>query len=371
MEVQLHASGATAEKAVEQLKARRKTAIAKLKELKAEEGSIRVANTVIMRTFNSEFAPGSPGEGIVPGPTGGDLLPLVPTPAGGGFVPAPGATVPPPATPPATEPVPPILPIHFACSVAAPGDSPRPAIELAPAASTAPLTAPPATTSAPPSVAIPTLPVPPPAGFTVPPAGFATPWVPSSPLSIPLDAATTLRAEWRLTTSDPDGMALAGESLREKLAAARVFGDDNPWCLDAYSVPSFTYRSPGQAAPTYARVVKNGFTLSFVGALSDTDRKMALAAAMTAARRNADELAEIAGGRIGDLCSLSNCVSNGSTFEPPVISSSVPSRIPSFVRIPVPQANQSEVVSQSPDLPEFSVQVFLNYRLLNKNPVNP
>ena len=264
LEVQLHASGAMAEKAVEQLKARRKTAIAKLKELKAEEGSIRVANTVIMRTFNSEFAPGSPGEGIVPGPTGGDLLPLVPTPAGGGFVPLPGATVPPPATPPATEPVPPILPIHFACSVAAPGDSPRPAIELAPAASTAPLTAPPATTSAPPSVAIPTLPVPPPAGFTVPPAGFATPWVPSSPLSIPLDAATTLRAEWRLTTSDPDGMALAGESLREKLAAAAFSAMTIRGALMPIQYPVSLTDRRGKAAPTYARVVKNGFTLSFV-----------------------------------------------------------------------------------------------------------
>jgi len=313
LEVQLHAGGATAEKAVAQLKTRRNAAIAKLKELKAEEGSIHFANTALTRNNNSGIMPGLPT--ITPTPAWGPapangppMIPLIPE------VPQ-GAPEPAPLNP---------FPSTAFTGNSAPGEAIQPAIEVVP-----------------PTVA----------------PSYPTPAASESGVT----AATTLRAQWRLTTSDPDGIALAGESLRAKLAAAHVFGEENPWCVDSNVVPN--YLPPGVIGSTYFRVVKDGFALSFVGKLSDEQRKTAMAAAMAEARRRAKELAEIAGGRIGDLCSVSSHISNGATFEPPLS--------PSSVIITGPQASHSEVVSQSPDLPEFTVEVSLAYRLLGKTATNP
>ena len=80
LEVQLRATGATAEKAVEQLKTRRKAAIAKLKDLKAEEGSVRFTSTVLTRNATPGYGP--PGSGTpVPGysPPSGYTLPPTPS----------------------------------------------------------------------------------------------------------------------------------------------------------------------------------------------------------------------------------------------------------------------------------------------------
>ena len=346
LEVQLHASGATAEKAVELLKTQRKAALAKLKDLKAEEASIHFTNTALTRMANYGTTPSAPygvtpSTGTIPAPAGG-----LPPPV---FVPAvPSENVP--------EPAPPTLPPAFSFT-SAPGDVATPAIELAPPTTTPRASKPLGTgtaTSAPASYPATGAAVAP--GYT-PPGGYGKPT--PYPFSVQFDAATTLRAEWRITTSDPDGIALAGESLRERLIAARVFGEANPsYPVVTGATPSLPFYGPSSAypAPTYPRT-SNGFTLFFVGTLGDAQRKTAMAAAVSKARQRAAELAEIAGGRIGDLCSASS--DTDSPFAP------------SYTVISFPRADQAEVVSQSPDLPELTVQTTLNYRFLSKTPANP
>jgi len=172
---------------------------------------------------------------------------------------------------------------------------------------------------------------------------------------------TTLRAEWRLTTSDADGIALAGESLREKLVAAHVFGEDNPWRVVSIPVPN--YVPSGVASPTYARFADGGFTLSFVGVLSDVQRKAALAVAMAQARQRAAELAEIAGGRIDELSFAENDTNHSISVGSPYT--------PTTDMVSFPRSNRSEMVSPSPDLPECTVRITLSYRLLAKTLTNP
>ncbi|MGO9114762.1 MAG: SIMPL domain-containing protein [Thermoguttaceae bacterium] len=338
LEVQLHASGATAEKAVEQIKTGRKAALAKLKDLNVEEGSIRFTNTVI--------APNT-DPGYVPLPAG-FLPPTESAPADGTFVPRIA-----PKSPPTL--VPPLAP----ASTSASSETTRPVIELGPPASTAPATIspalPPVASGLAPSTGLP--------GYTYA-SGTVTSANPSSSEGS-LTAATTLRAEWRLTTSDPDSIALARESLREKLTAAHVFGESNPWCMvpTGTTAPAPNYMPQAYSSPTYARLANVGFTLYFVGTLSEPQRKAAMTVAMTKAQQRAAELAETAGGRLGDLCSASSDINQGMLIEPP---------FPSVSGMTLfPRADQSEVVSQSPDLPEFTVRITLNYRLSCKNPANP
>ncbi len=370
LEVQLHGSGATAEKAVELLKAGRKLAMAKLKDLKAEEASIHFTNTALTRMANYGLYPSVPSTvplpgGAFPAPAGGPPL-LSPIPA------APSESVP--------EPAPTTLPPAFSY-ISAPGDTARPGGELAPPTTAPrasappsgfsvtpgygpPTTTPPATGAAPATSSPASSPMPGPAvpPMYTPPGGYGKPT--PYPFSVQFDAATTLHAEWRITTSDADGIALAGESLREKLIAARVFGEVNPPypIVPGMTTPS-PYCTPSYPAPTYARIGNGGFTLFFVGTLGDAQRKTALAAAVSKAQQRAAELAEIAGGRIGDLCSASSDISHAMTTDP--------SFAPSYTVISFPRADQAEVVSQSPNLPECTVQTILNYRLLSKNPASP
>jgi hypothetical protein len=166
------------------------------------------------------------------------------------------------------------------------------------------------------------------------------------------NASTTIRAEWRLTTDDPDAIALAGESLRAKLENAHVFGTRGP-----------VYRPTAYAYALTADTADSQFILSFVGVLSDSQRKAATSAAMTKARRRTAELAEIAGVGLADACSISSIVSQPLVRVGPVVVSS-----PCNTLIPVP--DQSEVVSLSADLPEVTVTVTINCPVVSKSPSN-
>ncbi len=267
LEVRLHARGETADKAVEQLNARRKSATAELKELKAEEASVHFTNTVLtpglMPTYSAPV--------LTPfGPTPPSTTPTLTRPAPTS-IPVPSAPYSPsPATAP-TIPLPPAAPdgatIHF---ISVPDERTAPVPGSLPAV-------PPAT--APATYTPPTLP---------PGWAAATPApVPNGPaeFNAGVDASTILRAEWRLTTSDPDDIALAGESLRAKLAAAGMFAQSNP----SYPMPA------RYGIQSYGRMTDAGFTLSFVACLSDAQRKAAMTAALAKARQRAAELAEVAG----------------------------------------------------------------------------
>ena len=392
LEVQLQTSGATAEKAVEQLKARRTARIAKLKDLKAEEGSIHFTNTVLTRNAILGSVP-SP---CYPPPAG--TAPFLP----GGFAPptvVPPAELAPPTLVPQSAPEPPpiLLPSAAPSSSSDPSETTRPVVEATPPTGTPPAGTPPATTpaltpaiprpvelSAPPprTTFAPALTpaVPNPGGLSTPAApptlpmlkpvapATPTPLEPPSGDSVPtpsdggFSATTTLRAEWRLTASDPDGIALAGEALREKLVAAGIFGVSHSRspCLVPTTTP---YGMPADTTVyTYTTVANGGFTLSFVGTLSDARRKAALTVATNKARQRAAELADIAGGRLGDLWSVESDIHHPTTGDRPFDTNDV---------ISFPRADQPEVVFQSPDLPEFTVRVTLTYRFVSKNATNP
>ena len=367
LEVQLHAGGATAEKAVEQLKARRLAALAKLKELKAEEGSIRFTNTVLTRNTNWGAVP-SPG---YPPPTG--TTPFLP----GGFAPPnalpPAESAPPILVPQSAPEPPPMLPSAAPSSTADPSETTRPVVELSPPAGTTPpaTTSPartPATPPGPAGLSAPAAPATLPVLKPVAPAATAPDGPPSgylvpTPSDGSLSAATTLRAEWRLATSDPDGIALAGEALREKLVAAGIFGASNSRsrCLVPTTTP---YGMPADTTVyTYTTVANGGFTLFFVGALNDAQRKAALTVATNKARQRAAELADVAGGRLGELWSVESDIHHPTTREGPFD--------PTNDLISFPRADNPETAFQSPDLPEFKVHVTLTYRFLSKNATSP
>jgi hypothetical protein len=202
---------------------------------------------------------------------------------------------------------------------------------------------------------------------TAPPSGYA----PETPGTVPIgpptvnagefDASTTLRAEWRLTTSDPDAIALAHESLRAKLAAAGVFGASNPGgpvpTSPYYSSPSSPYGSSRYIASTF----DGGFTLSFVARLSDAQRKGAIAAAIAKAKDRGSELAEAAGGRLGKIWSVTSDVNNELTGMATVLG-------PTTGTVVFPRTNDTEAASPTPDLPEFTVRVSVNYVLVRPTP---
>ncbi len=334
LEMRIQASGETAEKAVEQLKERKKAAIAKLKELKAEEGSVRFANTVIGTRI--EYAP---IEGV-----------RFPTPFGPPQILAPSEAPVAPTTIPAVPSRP-----YFPLPETTPGSSPpttTPAIPSPPLAPSqlnpAPAPATPSTSSTsdsgspPPQVLETSLPVvapttgrttyTPPTYYPASPPSTNAPTAPASPsTTIPgptlepipeasetkSEAYATLHAEWRITTNDPDAIALTGESIRAKLADSHILGADNPSSPVVTTVlPSYGYNYPTPATGIIRGPCGSWFKLSFVGHISDAQRKAATAAAMRKARQRAAELAEVAGMRLGEEGSISSEVNSDFIVSP-------------------------------------------------------
>ncbi len=140
------------------------------------------------------------------------------------------------------------------------------------------------------------------------------------------------------------------------------------------TVPAFSYAPSGfssYAPPGYYTapysVANGGFSLSFVGTLSDARRKAALAAAVAKARQHATELAEVAGGRIGDLWSAVSDTNHTGGCD---VMRAEPFIATTGMEM-FPRADQAEVASQSPDLPEFTVHVHLAYRFSSKTTLQP
>ena len=156
-------------------------------------------------------------------------------------------------------------------------------------------------------------------------------------------------------------MALTGEHLRDKLSAAKVFGE-----LDsAYSVRAMV--APYAMPPSYFRPISDCpfsgvFTLSFVGRLSDAQRKTALAAALGRSRQRATELAEAAGTSLGQPRNVSCEIGVLSIIEQSIILGQS-NAITQF-----PRMDESETSAPTPNLPEFTVRVNGDFTLLPKSP---
>lgn len=173
------------------------------------------------------------------------------------------------------------------------------------------------------------------------PLGYGqTPAVAPPPSSPPVRlyvTSLTLKAEWPLEGKTAEQLMVGGESLQDKILAADVGGiksalkdlspeeqqalaqalavvatrsvlpapysPSSPYALEGYGSPA---PYPGSCAPTF----------QYVGVISKDQRKTAFATAYARAKRNAEELAEGAGVRLGGLASLSGGVPN---FSPPVL----------------------------------------------------
>jgi hypothetical protein len=167
-------------------------------------------------------------------------------------------------------------------------------------------------------------------------------------------ATADLRAEWRIASRDPDAIALVGESLREKLIAANLFG---PPCINQaaiYPTPSLSpilSPYPPLALPFNAA----SFRLFYVGTAGVAERKTAMAAAFARAKNRGIELAEAAGCSLGRISNASRDV-NGDTVQ--VISSEVPN-------LSYSRTTDTESTSPTPDLPEIVIRLSVNYTIVH------
>jgi len=378
---EIQVSGKTAEQAVQRLQAQRETAMAKLKELGAEEDSIHgtpasvARNSSVQPGYYSPYSPSGcpcPPSGYSP-PSTSTMTPFGPA----------SAPIPPTYVPVGTHPPP------------APTISSPPASVSAPVSSTY---APPGLTPASPGTVdssvlasplpndpIGTRPQLPPAVYPNPspqfrPGGDASSGSGVNPLnsqptqpapgyfrdSIPLlyVARTTLTAKWPINANKPDDIALVMERLREKLVSAKLDGNDvgQPPVASSTSTPPSLY--PNAAMPQMASpsgyCVPGGFgrsddlQLMCIGELSKSERKNAWAAAMTKAKEQAAELAEAAGCHLGPMASVSGNLGVGSCGCP--VAPMVTYRS-GFA------PHEDEVVLFSPDLPEMAASITVQYQI--------
>jgi uncharacterized protein YggE len=386
-QMQLRAQGKTVEQALERLKARREEAIAKLKTLKADEGSVSSGNPSIYKGpwpyYGVPMAYGVPA--AVTAPAQQPYLPptYAPStntgPSYGVPTPAPPALSPSPYTPSTpANPVPsPLVP-----GVSLPGLTPSPPSEsdpprptpITPPPSALPSTPPPswdpytprpsfATPAAPPAVQMPSTPpmLMPPTPPTVAP--------PTSPPTF-VTASMTLAAQWRLEGETLEQILIAAESLQERIAIADVPGNRAATPLPseerepaeqgntsgAYPGTPLNMPVPYYAPPTQSCTSAAG-PFVYVAKLSDSERKKALAEAFEQAKRQAAELAEAAGSGLGSIASLDR-ESGPYIVDLPTYNS------PGYSFPTAVGSDQNEAVAASPDALAFAVRVRVSFHLL-------
>ncbi len=183
-------------------------------------------------------------------------------------------------------------------------------------------------------------------------------------------ASTTLRAEWPLPPAGegPERLAAAAAEIQEKVGSADL-ASAGPQKLSAeeqelIEEAQMGLTPPGPAGQLYPAQPSSGWTTApagpafvFVAALSDAQRKAALADACARAKQDAAELAEAAGMQLGPITSLNrNTMYN---FSPNVFSSDE-GEGPS----PLKKSSEFEAVAANADGLEFSIGVSVSYRLL-------
>jgi hypothetical protein len=325
MQAEIRCYGSTAAAALKNLKAARNAATAQLKRLNADAASVcfsapRVGMPqAVVATPIQGYAIPSPS--YSPGPTVAPMDTPVETPAPGTAVPlTPAPSLPaPPAAGPATSadlvPIQAVVePVQFQPPVAAPVAKPRPSL---------------------------------------------------------LVASATLKAEWSLQGADADAVVAAAETIRKKVLAADLSGskaardrlspeeqelaEETESRIPRPVDPSMPPSSPFDVKPVPMFV--------YVAVLPDKQRKAMLADACAAAKRNAAELADAAGMRLGPIASLQGGFSNsflvGRNFGQDSTSSLMTS------------CNDRETVAAAPDGIEFVCEVHANYRLLPAGQAGP
>jgi uncharacterized protein YggE len=213
---------------------------------------------------------------------------------------------------------------------------------------------------------------PPPA---TPPPVEVRPAPPSMKPQLPplLVASTTLRAEWPLEKADPEQLAAAVTAIREKVKLADLTGGKATKGLSSEeqelleeaqmgltqpsSAPSWT---PGPYSAMVGPQSPGGPVFVFVAVLSDTERKDALARAVAEAKKDAAELAEAAGMKLGAITSL------GRNTNPYQYAWAAPTYYGPDDNGPSPLTRRSEfeAVAVSADSLEFSIAVSVSYQLL-------
>ncbi len=293
----IQASGKTPEGAVKLLQIQRDAALPKLKELGAQGDSIHSTPVALATGYPQAYNPyyTAPVYGTPATPYYAPPAPANYGPPAMNYDPPPGGESTPAAAPSYPTPAPNLVPSSTVPPDGSGGESSPQAEPVAPPATYAASTLPPpsypstvnvsgvATDSEndisspfqPPAAA--------PAIITAPPPGIAVPApapaVPREPAPVFI-AQTILTAEWPIGAGKPDEMALNVEKLRKKLVAT----------LDL--------------AQALQRV--------YVGELSQSDCKTALAAATAKAKDQAAALAEAAGCHLGPLASVSAEFQDGS-----------------------------------------------------------
>ena len=171
-------------------------------------------------------------------------------------------------------------------------------------------------------------------------------------------AATTLKAEWPLQGVDADAIVAAAEAIRQQATAADLTGskatrdqlspEERELAEEAEMGPprppvdpSSPWASPSGSSPMP--------TFFYVAVLSDKQRKAMLADACAAAKKDAAELAEAAGIKLGRIANLQGSFSD---FDMQSAATMFPSR------------NEREAVATTPDGLAFVCAVHISYYVL-------
>jgi uncharacterized protein YggE len=226
-------------------------------------------------------------------------------------------------------------------------------------------------------------------GYAAPPPTATYPSAPRSSRNSkkrpPLFAAvTTLRADWRLTETDPDRIASLTAAICEKVKAADLpnagkqnISPEEQELIEESGMGLSSSVAPGYASPAssawspYASPASPawspqprfaGSAFSFVATISDAQRQAAVAKAFAQAKKDAADLAAAAGMQLGPIMELA--------LPTEGLCSSKASRTFSYSSEggASTTADSQEDVSVSADALEFAVRVTAKFRLLPARP---
>jgi uncharacterized protein YggE len=313
VQVELRCYGGTVEAALKSLKMRREAAGAQLKKLKADATSISFS-------IPRAGAPQATAPGSVVGYS--VVSPAYAAPSSyAAAVPPPTVYAPPAATPLAPPPI---------------ATDPAPAVEPAEPSPTPPRA------------------------------------VPVKPRPSLFVATTTLRAEWLLQGDDADAVIAAAEAIRQKVTAVDLTGGKlvhdklSPEEQElAEEVEMRTARpvDPSASSP-FLPEAKPQLAFVYVAVLSDKQRKAMLAEACAAARRDAAELAEAAGMKLGSIASLQCNFSNSRGVYFSNSRGVFTTAGPDYASSPLTSHDDHETVAATPDGLEFDCYVSMSHRVL-------
>ena len=174
-------------------------------------------------------------------------------------------------------------------------------------------------------------------------------------------ASTTLRADWPLTGDDTDAIVAAAATIREKILAADLTAKKPAQDLSAEEqelVEESAIAPHQQGSSGFAMQVlsdgKAGVAFVYVAVVSDEQRKKLMANGFAQAKKEAEELAEAAGRRLGELshvyCQMENHSTVGRNYGPEYAGSVLVS------------SDEHETVGETPEKLVFECEVTVSYK---------